>query len=289
MHRLIALTVTLIALSGCKLAVIVVEGGEVQSTTSGTCQVAVPGITGSACIHEVTDTNYTETFTAVPEAGWEFVKWNSGGDFFCADSTNPVCVLSNVGTAGNAGIEAIIASDKAYYIMPIFQQRTFSTINADGKEWAQTDVFWGLNWNEVDAVCPESTGGVCNGVLNGYEVTGWIWASNSDVEALYSSYGISPPMSPANQQVNEFGSLWAPAFFAAGWVSYNDGSPEMFEWSGSQGWVRDSVDSSDANWADIVDFIDESIGLPDSARSGRVLAKTYAAGRLGAWIYRPIP
>jgi hypothetical protein len=57
----------------------------------------------------------------VPAPGWNFVRWNSGTDFLCSDSTNPTCVVSNVGTAGNAGIEAIVASDKVYYVMPVFE------------------------------------------------------------------------------------------------------------------------------------------------------------------------
>jgi hypothetical protein len=38
--RTIALTLTVLFLSGCKLAVILVEGGEVQSIGSGTCMTS---------------------------------------------------------------------------------------------------------------------------------------------------------------------------------------------------------------------------------------------------------
>jgi hypothetical protein len=118
--RVLGLSALLIALTGCKVAAILVEGGEVQSTASGTCQPAVPGTTGTVCIHEVADTSYSESFTAVPDAGWQFVKWNSGGGgFLCQDSTNPTCVVSNVGTEGNAVLEAIVASDATFYLMPI--------------------------------------------------------------------------------------------------------------------------------------------------------------------------
>lgn len=49
----------------CKVAVIVVAGGEVQSIVSGTC------LAGDVCIVEVNDTNFSESFTAVPNPGWQ--------------------------------------------------------------------------------------------------------------------------------------------------------------------------------------------------------------------------
>jgi hypothetical protein len=49
------------------------------------------------------------------------------------------------------------------------------TVTADGKEWAQVDLFLNLSWYDINAVCPE---GVCSdgGMLNGYDMTGWLWA-----------------------------------------------------------------------------------------------------------------
>jgi hypothetical protein len=122
MSKIIALSIAFLFISGCKVAVILVEGGEVQSAGSGTCQVAVAGTTGTVCIHEVSDTNYSETFEAVPGSGWQFVKWNSGDGFLCKDSTSPVCVVDNTGLAGISVIDAIVASDATLYIMPIFQR-----------------------------------------------------------------------------------------------------------------------------------------------------------------------
>lgn len=178
---LVILFVTAVV-AGCKVAVIVVEGGEVQSIGSGTC------LEGTICIVEVNDTNFSETFTAVPNLRWRFVKWNSGEGFFCGDSTNPRCVLSTVEFDGNEGIETIIASDQSFYLMPIFEpifEPVLGTVTVDGKEWAQVDSFANLSWNDINAVCPE---GVCSGVLNGYDMTGWTWASFDDVSALFNHY-----------------------------------------------------------------------------------------------------
>ena len=106
-------------IAGCKLAVVVVEGGEVQSSSSGTC------LEGTICVHQVNDTDYTEIFIAVPNSGWAFERWNSGDGFFCQGSANPICVISGEGTEEKfpgafEAIEAFVASDKTFYIMPVF-------------------------------------------------------------------------------------------------------------------------------------------------------------------------
>jgi hypothetical protein len=161
-----------------------VEGGEVQSIGSGTC------LEGTICVHQVNDTNYTETFTAVPDSGWAFVKWNSGGGFFCQNSTDPICVVLGVDAGGDAAIEAIIASDKAFYIMPVFIpfQPITDTVTADGKEWLQPKDFINYSYNEVSAVCPA---GACSGSLPGstFDLTGYTWASIDDMDSLFNAYG----------------------------------------------------------------------------------------------------
>ena len=104
-------------LSACKLVVIVEEGGGVQSasglrdcTTVGTCEF------------EVSDTSFSDSFTALPGSGFQFVRWQDGGGFLCGNSVNPVCPLSNTNLEGNAGAEAFIASDEAVTIKPIFER-----------------------------------------------------------------------------------------------------------------------------------------------------------------------
>ena len=79
---------------GCKVAAIVVEGGEVQSFGSGTC------LEGEICMVQLDNTNFSDVFTAVPNSGWQFVKWNSGEGFFCGDSIGTTCLISTVNFDG---------------------------------------------------------------------------------------------------------------------------------------------------------------------------------------------
>ncbi|CAA0118197.1 Uncharacterised protein [Halioglobus japonicus] len=102
-------------LAGCKLATIVTTGGDVFSLSDiHNCYG------GKVCEIEVTDTTFSESFTAIPRAGYAFSHWAKGDFFLCANSTEPTCTVSNVNMAGNTPAEAVIASDKMYYIMPVF-------------------------------------------------------------------------------------------------------------------------------------------------------------------------
>ena len=83
-------------------------------------------------------------------------------------------------------------------------------VTVNGIEWAQVDLFIDLSWSQINLACP---GGVCAGTtqLNGFDMTGWTWATAQEVgDELFSE--ISPH--PAGiAQYTEENSLWAPATF----------------------------------------------------------------------------
>jgi len=143
MSRIFLLLSITALVPGCKLAVIVVEGGEVQSTGSGTCVV------GSICIVDVPDPNFSRTFTATPYDDWYFKKWNSGDRCFCADSTDPICTLSFQEYEESKEVKNIVASSEVFYLMPVFTMDNpiKDTITVDGKILAQVDLFTNLSWN----------------------------------------------------------------------------------------------------------------------------------------------
>ncbi len=122
--RCLLISSALITFTGCKLAVMVPSGGDVTSASNTrNCSG------GSLCEHNITDSTFNESFTAVARPGYVFSKWNTGAGFLCGDSTNPTCTISNVGTAGNAFIGAVIATGQFFYAMPLFE---FVGIDTDG-------------------------------------------------------------------------------------------------------------------------------------------------------------
>ena len=112
--------VMLTAVVGCKVQVISPAGGEITWGDNQRCQ------TGSVCQVEVLGAPFTESFTAVPEVGYEFEKWSDGGGFLCGKSTNPTCPLN---IKDNALGAFIVASLQSGYVMPIFKDLGADTDN----------------------------------------------------------------------------------------------------------------------------------------------------------------
>jgi hypothetical protein len=112
------------AMVGCKISVIVPSGGDVQSN-SGTRNC--PG--AQVCEFEVRAANFSDSFTATPNPGYAFVKWQKGDRFQCGDSTNSTCTVSNEAFAGIPGILNFIVGGDVYYAMPIF---SFVGVDSDG-------------------------------------------------------------------------------------------------------------------------------------------------------------
>jgi hypothetical protein len=173
------LTVLLISsfIAGCKLAVVVTQGGDVQSTsTLRDCAG------GSVCEFEITDSTFSDSFTAVPKEGYQFVKWRAGGsDFFCANSANPTCSLSNVGTAGNAGIEAVIASFQMFHIMPVFEFVDIDT-DSDGIKNHLDDDDDGDGVLDVNDPCPLDPNPACGLVVTIEQlIANTCWTVSADI------------------------------------------------------------------------------------------------------------
>ena len=115
--KLIALgMLAVLTLTGCKLGISVFEGGSVQST-SGVYECSQ----GEACVVEIKDMNFHETFVALPATGYQFEKWTKGDGFHCGGSTTPTCVVSTAQYRGDANAEALIAGENYMYLQPQFK------------------------------------------------------------------------------------------------------------------------------------------------------------------------
>lgn len=131
------------AITGCRLGVVVFLGGDVISASgSHDC------LQGNACEIQIDDSNFTETFTAIPKTGYVFSRWETGDKFICGGSISPSCTVSNTAFAGNPDFEAVIASDQLFYIMPVFNKEPEEPVDPDncGPLPTGVDVFEELNW-----------------------------------------------------------------------------------------------------------------------------------------------
>tara|TARA_R110002049_G_scaffold232354_4_gene404919 strand:+ start:4053 stop:4904 length:852 start_codon:yes stop_codon:yes gene_type:complete len=114
----------LLTLAGCKLALIVTSGGDVESA-SNTRDCASENV----CEFTALSDDFSETFTAVPRDGYVFKQWAAGPGFMCGDSTDPKCNVSNVGLSAFNGVMDVILSGQILHAMPLFE---FVGTDSDG-------------------------------------------------------------------------------------------------------------------------------------------------------------
>lgn len=192
-----------VLMAGCKLAVIVVEGGEVQSDNSGDCEV------NSVCLIEITSTNFKDAFAPAEEAGWYFDSWVAGDGFLCGGSTYPTCALNLRKHKGNEAIEELVTLPTTFYLMPKFLPIKMDeviaegrTVQIGGREWLQPADTVGYSYKQInEEICPDR---LCTGtLLKGnpgspgavVDIEGYTWASSEDMHWLareYRSIGRDP-------------------------------------------------------------------------------------------------
>ncbi len=125
-----------------------------------------------------------------------------------------------------------------FHITPVLAGPITSadTVTVNGIEWAQPTLFTSLSWQDINSVCDASTAGSCQpgGMLNTWDMAGWVWASVEDVNNLFNFYlqegGVPPedqlvgPSSIHEMFLNHDDTAWALAFFEDGFRSnLNDG------------------------------------------------------------------
>ncbi|CAA0122188.1 Uncharacterised protein [Halioglobus japonicus] len=110
----------------------------------------------------------------------------------------PLIVLLLVGWSASSNAKPISAGD---------------IVSVEGRDWAQVDLFGSLSWNDINSVCPS---GMCvdGGTLNGYDMSGWIWAGLDEIGAML---GLFTGHDHVNNGIayTENHATWAPLFFEA--------------------------------------------------------------------------
>lgn len=113
--KIVAIIAFSIFTAGCKLAVVVGEGGTVQSASATRNCAEV-----STCTFDISEANFTDVFTAVPLPGYKFERWQSGTGYLCWNNAGAVCALSNTPLKDIPPLQAIIATDAVFTIKPVF-------------------------------------------------------------------------------------------------------------------------------------------------------------------------
>ena len=112
--RPLILLVASMLMVGCKLVVVVPEGGRVVSESGAyTCAES------TECTFDIVDVFFEETFVAVPAEGYEFRNWVKRIYGFCGNSTEP-CYLTTKEFGAFEVLMALLESDDVFYLEPEF-------------------------------------------------------------------------------------------------------------------------------------------------------------------------
>lgn len=141
--RALAASLLLFTLAGCKVLITVPEGGRVVGTNGTVC------LAGEACEIDISNTSFHHTFTAHADPGYRFTGWARAEKTLCSDHTGS-CLLTTVGFAGDAWLEAILASDQSFDLLPQFVAEADPS-RYDPAEWAQLLDSLNSSWHRSDA------------------------------------------------------------------------------------------------------------------------------------------
>lgn len=113
--KILAVSAVGLILAGCKIEVIVPEGGMVV-TESGTFECKA----GETCPVSVVDIFFEEAYIAQPDEGMAFTGWKTRHRGFCGGSTEP-CALHTSGFEGNDDLMPFLENDdEVFYLEATF-------------------------------------------------------------------------------------------------------------------------------------------------------------------------
>jgi hypothetical protein len=154
-------------------------------------------------------------------------------------------------------------------------------------EWLQPlDFADSYSWDDISAVC-DPTSGACNGFLGGNLLTGWTWASVSDINALFNFFIGPAVVGPGPAEVSAERTDWVGLMTTYGFTASSFSDP-FFVVSSISGILRDTDAQGEKLYGQMLtgrDFINFD-GL-SFASSNNIIASNVPGS--GVWFVRAVP
>lgn len=167
-----------------------------------------------------------------------------------------------------------------------------SAVVIDSRSWMQVTETTNLSYNQMSTVCSTSNG-VCNGSVNGIDLTGWIWADNTAVRSMFLSVTGAPANTFDNAAASyrETGAVWASEFIDIDSVGADTGLFDVTLVSGQNYFVfglTRSLINGEADRSYIT--YTNNLSNPDYnvAIVGNNVALDAARSHTGHWLYQEI-
>jgi hypothetical protein len=207
-----SLLLAAVLLTSCSHPIEIVGVGDVFSDHGRVCTYEDYLGAQDRCTRNYVIGDYQETYLADPDhPGWYFEHWEN----YCTDDTLGECAFD---ISGNAVQQAW--GQTVPPLVAVFIERNGSAVPAskiitvDGRQWIRPRLFNGVKWSDIAALCPA---GVCSGVLMGFDLGGWNWASVDDVNALFNHYIGSDQLGPGPDNFAQPGIGWQAPFWDNDW------------------------------------------------------------------------
>lgn len=252
--------------------------------------VTVPGRSYRLSLYLGSSTTHGRPSAVVATAGGASATFtgpatgtNNDWDLYSLDfmATDAATTISIVGSAGVAyiGLDDVSIEDLG------------ADVVVGGREWRQlTDTTY-VTWNEVAAACPTDGVTPCSGSIHRsqdgayIDVTGWTWARNADVQALWEAivqpgstnfpdpYAYYSKIDDADirQALSDEPGWFQPTFVNTGYRGLFGLSADLGATGAYRPWVRDAI-AGNTDWV--------NLGQCCLAPTGR---QSYT----GAWLFRP--
>lgn len=192
------------------------------------------------------------------------------------------CLGGYVVKTRNFGIAVIFCvAASAAWAMPIT-----NTVVIGDKEWARATQLFSITWNQLNAVCSNI---VCDGTdeLYGFNLTGWSWATSSQVEDLIAAIESDPNLSLIpNSCVDESDAF---AGFGLSTCRVDQGTITAASLSG---WTRstETLDSGEVRYVEYSLEFERNAEIGERIVGGPISREDPDRGILGgAWLFRTDP
>ncbi len=152
-----------------------------------------------------------------------------------------------------------------------------------GTEWLQPLDFTSYSWNTLNTVCSETTG-ACTGSLGGNDLTGWTWASVSDMNALLNYYIGTAALGLGPSQVTSAAD-WVTEMLADGFLRTETSAPP-FASNWISGRLRTSSTSSSSYIGRMGNLTIPPFGTLTIADTDQTIGKSFSTNFAGAWLHR---
>jgi antitoxin component YwqK of YwqJK toxin-antitoxin module len=192
--QVLFIPVVILALAGCKLRVVVPEGGVVISESG-----AYECLPGKPCNIQVVDIFFNENLIAEPEQGYYFRHWKGGDHTLCADSFNN-CQLSTGAFEGRPALEQFLESDEVFFLRPLFALGICEPANNIAE-----DVFGNVS-REEGLQCSDSTTSAptYQGVVTAYKNDMRVSETGYDQGRLHGTLSLYFQDGIAREEVSEY-------------------------------------------------------------------------------------